>query len=76
MNVVSFLLGDSSAPNFNVQTLQNTVSIFIGCVDKKNNWNEFARVYTASHMNVAQFILDRAVDLFDLESRNTIDTYG
>ena len=29
---------------------------------------------TASHVNVARFILDIAVDLFKLESKNTIDT--
>ena len=27
-------------------------------------------------MNVARFILDKAVDLFRLESKKTIDTYG
>jgi len=49
-------------------------SIFMGHVDKKNNWDEIARVYTASHVMWPRFILDKAIDLFKLESRNTIDT--
>jgi len=31
-------------------------------------------VYTASHVNVARFILDEAVDLFKFKSKNTVDT--
>jgi hypothetical protein len=31
------------------------------------------RVYTALHVNVAGFILDKAVDLSNSESKNTID---
>jgi len=32
-------------------------------------------VYTASHVNAARFIMDEAVDLSKLESKNTIDMY-
>jgi hypothetical protein len=39
-------------------------------------WDYERRVYTASHVNVARFILDKAVDMFRLESKNTGDTYG
>ena len=51
MNAVFFLLVDSPASEFYVPTVQNTVSsIFIGHVDKKNNWDEIAKVYTASRV--------------------------
>jgi len=31
-------------------------------------------VYAASHVNVARFILHKAVDLFKFESKNIVDT--
>jgi len=44
VNVVPFLVGDSPASEFYVATFRNTVfSIFIGRVNKKNNWDETAR---------------------------------
>ena len=45
-NVVYFLLGDSLASEFYMPTFWNTVcSIFIGHVNKNNNWDETARVF-------------------------------
>jgi hypothetical protein len=34
------------------------------------------RVYGASHVNAARFILDKVVDLSKLESKSTIDIYN
>jgi hypothetical protein len=46
VNVVFFLLGYSPASEFYVLTFQNTVfSIFIGCVNKMNKWDEIAREF-------------------------------
>jgi len=32
-------------------------------------WEQERRVYTASHVNVARFVLDKAVDLFNSKQR-------
>jgi len=38
--------GDSPATEFSVPKFRNTVcSIFIGCLNKKNNWDDIARVF-------------------------------
>ena len=46
VNVAFFLLGHSPASAFYLQTFRYTLfSIFIGPVNKKNNWDEIARVF-------------------------------
>jgi hypothetical protein len=58
LNVVFFPLGDSPASEFCADVSERSVcSIFIGGVNKKNNWDEthtYVHTYTNTYIRISQ----------------------